>query len=138
MNTAAKKENAMSIIRLVQVGATTLQAVIEAVQRFGADPDTLGTRLSVAQLLYLQLDGITADAEEEPLLAAYRDWLSVASRYFGPTAQATEREYSRSAAILLAELRLAGVAASASARADADGGSLAADDFALTNVPPQG
>lgn len=126
----------MSIIRLVQVGATTLQAVIDAVQRFGTDPDTLGTRLSVAQLLHFQLDGMTADADEEPLLEAYRDWLSVASRYFGPVSMATEREYSRAAAILLAELRLAGQPAAVAT--SADGGSLAADDFALTNAPAQG
>jgi hypothetical protein len=132
----------MSIIRLVQVGTTTLQAVIDAVERFGADPDTLGTRLSVAQLLHFQLDGITADADEEPLLEAYREWLSVAARYYGPpalAAQATQREYARAAAILLAEVRMAETALIAAAAAGTDGRTAGgAGEFTLTSPSRNG
>ena len=116
----------MSVIGLVQAGAVTMQAAIDAVERFGADPDTLGIRLAVAQLLLLQQEDATASGDEEYLLAAYRDWLGVANRFFRPGSEVTDREYSRSAAILLAELRLAGIAASpVGAPVEANGGAAA-------------
>lgn len=116
----------MSVIRLVQAGAATMQAAIDAVERFGADPDTLGIRLAAAQLLLLQQEDETASGDEEYLLAAYRDWLSAANRRFRPGSEATDREYSRPAAILLAELRLAGVAASpGGVPVEANGGAVA-------------
>jgi hypothetical protein len=106
----------MSFLPLVQAGTTTAQAAIDAVEQFGADPDTLGLRLSVMRLLFLQQEDMTATGDDEELLAAYRDWLNVATRSYGPEpGAATDREYSRSAAILLAELRLAGSAVSADA-----------------------
>jgi hypothetical protein len=126
MNPAHPDEGAMSVTRLVQAGTSTMQAAIDAVERFGADPGTLGLRLSVAQLLYLQLEGITAPAAEEPLLMAYREWLSVANRTFRADPDATAREYSRSAAILLAELQLAG---------SADGNGAVAGHSTLPDLP---
>jgi hypothetical protein len=103
----------MSLLSLVQVGVTTGQAAINAVDQYGADEDTLVLRLSVIRLLLVQQEDVTADGDEKFLLDAYRDWLNVAARYLEPGSDATEREYSRAAAILLAELRLAGAAASA-------------------------
>jgi hypothetical protein len=111
----------MSLVPAVQVGTKTVQAAIDAVDDFGADSNTLSIRLSVVRLLLLQQEDMTATGEEEHLLAAYRDWLNVASRYFGsPPRSATDREYARSSAILLAELRLAGSAVSAD-RGDGNG-----------------
>jgi hypothetical protein len=103
----------MSLLPLVQVGTTTGQAVIDAVEQFGADQDTLPLRLSVIRLLLLQQEELSATGDEKILLDAYRDWLNVAARYLGPQPGATSREYARAAAILLAELRLAGSAVSA-------------------------
>lgn len=102
----------MSLLPLVQVGTTTGQAVIDAVGQFGADQDTLTLRMSVIRLLLLQQEEMTATGDEKILLDAYRDWLNVVARYLEPEPQATEREYARAAAILLAELRLAGSAVS--------------------------
>jgi hypothetical protein len=104
----------MSLLPLVQVGTATGQAVIDAVEQFGADQDTLPLRLSVLRLLLLQQEELSATGDEKILLDAYRDWLNVAARYLGPEpGAATDREYARAAAILLAELRLAGSAVSA-------------------------
>lgn len=97
----------MNVLPLVQVGASTLQAVIDGMEKFGVDEDTLTTRLSVAQLLHLQANEATAETEDEPLLTAYRDWLNAAIAQYTPQAQASDREYVRSAAIMMAEVRLA-------------------------------
>ena len=118
----------MSVLPLVQVGASTMQAVIDGIENFGADDDTLVTRLSVAQVLHLQANDATADAEDEPLLIAYRDWLDVAIRYYTPDSAATEREYARSSAIMMAEVQLAQL------RGSSGNGASSAD---LTPAPAQ-
>jgi hypothetical protein len=91
----------------VRVDASTLQAVTDGIENFGTDEDTLATRLSVARLLYSQANEATAAPEDEPLLTAYRDWLSATIRYYTPQSDATERDYVRSAAIMMVEVRLA-------------------------------
>ena len=97
----------MSVLPLVRVGTSALQSAIDAVERFGADADTLAVRLGVAQLLRFQAKDVTAAAEDQPLLEAYRDWLAVAEEYYRPDTTATERQYARASALLIAEVALA-------------------------------
>jgi hypothetical protein len=97
----------MSVLPLVRTGASALQATIDAVERFGADADTLAVRLGVAQLLRFQAKDATASVDDQPLLDAYRDWLTVAEEYYRPDTTATDRQYARASAILIAEVTLA-------------------------------
>lgn len=97
----------MSILRAVQVGAATAQAAIDAVEQFGADAHTLLLRLGVVGLLQIQLEDMTAEGDEAPLLDAYRNWIGVAVRYYGPNPEADLREYMQAAASLSVELNIA-------------------------------
>lgn len=106
----------MSLLPMVQVGTATVQAAIDAIEKFGADIDTFAIRLTVVRLLHLQQEEMTAAGDDEKLLEAYRAWLNVAIRYFGSESETTtNREYARAAAILFAELRLAASAVPADA-----------------------
>jgi hypothetical protein len=124
----------MSILRAVQVGATTAQAAIDAVEQFGADANTLLLRLGVVKLLNIQQEDLNAEGEEEPLLAAYRDWIDVALRYYAPDPDADLREYVRAAAVLSAELRIASLRQPSP---DNDGAAPTAIAETLTTMPPR-
>ena len=97
----------MSVLPMVQVGVTAAQAAVDAVEQFGADADTLLLRVGVVQLLKFQVEDMNAEGEDAPLLDAYRNWIDVALRYYGPDPDADLREYIRTSAILTAELRIA-------------------------------
>lgn len=98
---------AVSVVRVVQVGAETAQAAINAVERFGLDSDTALMRFGMVQLLQLQANDLKAEGEDAHLLDAYQRWIAVALRYYAPEPGADDREYAHSAAILSAELGLA-------------------------------
>jgi hypothetical protein len=99
----------MTVLRAVQVGTATAQAAIDAVEQYGADADTLVLRLGVVQLLKLQQEDMAGEDEDAYLIEAYRNWIGVALRYYGPEPDATLREYARASATLSAELQIAAV-----------------------------
>jgi hypothetical protein len=124
----------MSILPAVQVGATTAQAAIDAVEQFGADANTLLLRLGVVKLLDIQQEGLNAEAEEEPLLEAYRNWIDVALRYYAPDPDADLREYVQASAMLSAELRIASLRQPSPGD---DGVVPTATAETLTSMPPR-
>jgi hypothetical protein len=97
----------MSVLRTVQVGTTTAQAAIDAVEQFGADANTLLLRLGVVKLLSIQQEDLKAEGGEAPLLDAYQKWIDVALRYYAPDPDADLREYMQTAALLSVELQIA-------------------------------
>jgi oligoendopeptidase F len=124
----------MSILRAVQVGATTAQAAIDAVEQFGADANTLLLRLGVVKLLNIQQEDLNAETEEEPLLNAYRNWIDVALRYYAPDPDADLREYVQASAMLSAELRIASLRQPSPGD---DGAVPTATAETLTTMPPR-
>jgi hypothetical protein len=126
----------MSVLGVVRVGTAAAQAAIDAVEQFGADGETLVLRLGVVQLLHVQEENMTAEGEDVQLLDAYRKWIDVALRYYGPEPDADLPEYVRTSAMLSAELQIADLRP----RSSGDGSTAApvASVDTTTSPPPPG
>lgn len=99
--------NRVSVLSTVQVGVTTAEALLAAVDTNGVNNHTSVLRAAMLQLLQAHAQSVQPEGEEHELLDLYRDWLTTATRYFSGDPEVTLRVYSHASGSLSVELQLA-------------------------------
>jgi hypothetical protein len=94
---------ALSINKMVDVGAAAAQAVIAATT---VDPDAAALRVGVLEFLRVYANDVPPTPEFTDLLTAYREWLDVAVALYSTGDETKVREFVRSRAVLGAEMDL--------------------------------